>query len=237
MKLLKSFILLCVFFVFTTPSMAFGPGQKTTLVTATVAETLQAGGYRYVKLEEQGIWIAANDFEVSVGDRIQFGGGSEMKNFHSNSLDRTFDSIFFVQTASRVDSDAQGSMQNQNAMDMGIRKPEAVEAPKPGDIKTLEEGETVASIFSKSEQLNDQLVSLNARVIKVNKNIMGKNWITLQDGTGAETNNKLLTTSQQVVSPGDLVVATGKIALDVDLGSGYTYKVLLQDTTFKAGVE
>jgi hypothetical protein len=81
------------------------------------------------------------------------------------------------------------------------------------------------------------MVSLNARVIKVNKNIMGKNWVTLQDGTGTEPDHKLLATSQQMVAPGDLVVAKGKVTRDVDLGYGYTYKVLLEEASFTSGVE
>ena len=237
MKVFKSLILLCAPFIFAAQLMAFGTGGQTAPVTGTVAETMQSGGYRYVRLEEKGTWIAANNFDVSVGDKIQFSGGSEMKNFHSNSLDRTFESIFFVQSASRVDSTATVSMKGHGGQGMGMEKPEAAEAPKAGDIKVLEGGETVASIFSKSEQLNEQMVSLNARVIKVNKNIMGKNWVTLQDGTGTEPDHKLLATSQQMVAPGDLVVAKGKVTRDVDLGYGYTYKVLLEEASFTSGVE
>jgi hypothetical protein len=35
-----------------------------------------------------------------------------------------------------------------------------------------------------------------------------------------------------MVAPGDLVVASGTIRNDIDLGSGYTYKVLLEEATF-----
>lgn len=237
MKLLKSFILVCALFVITTPMMAFEPGQQTAPMIGTVAETMESGGYRYVRLEEQGRWLAANAFDISVGDKIQFSGGSEMKNFHSKSLDKTFESILFVQNASKVDSSPAGSMKAHGSQGMEITKPAAVEAPSVGDIKSLEDGETVASIFSNAAKLNDQVVSLNARVVKVNKQIMGKNWVTLQDGTGTKPNNKLLATTQEDVSPGDLVVAKGKITQDVDLGFGYTYKVLLEESSFTPGVE
>ena len=80
--------------------------------------------------------------------------------------------------------------------------------------------------------MKDQVVSLNARVIKINKAIMGRNWITLQDGTGTAPDNKLLATSQEVVSPGDLVTVKGTVSTDIDLGYGYKYKVLLEEATF-----
>ena len=56
--------------------------------------------------------------------------------------------------------------------------------------------------------------------------------MTLQDGTGTAPNNKLLATSAELVSPGDVVIAKGTLRNDVDLGSGYTYKILLEETTF-----
>jgi hypothetical protein len=66
---------------------------------------------------------------------------------------------------------------------------------------------------------------------------MGKNWITLQDGTGSDPDNKILATSQESVAPGALVVARGTVVTDVDLGYGYQYKVLLEEVTFSPGVE
>ena len=61
---------------------------------------------------------------------------------------------------------------------------------------------------------------------------LGTVWITLQDGTGTEPDNKILATSQEVVSPGDVVIAKGTVVTDMDLGYGYKYKVLLEETTF-----
>ena len=69
-------------------------------------------------------------------------------------------------------------------------------------------------------------------VIKVNANIMGKNWITLQDGTGAAPNDKLIATSSEMVTVGEIVTAKGVIRNDVDLGYGYHYAALLEDATF-----
>jgi hypothetical protein len=109
--------------------------------------------------------------------------------------------------------------------------------PAAGEIAPLQDGKTIAAVFEQSAGLKGQTISLRAKVIKVNQKIMGKNWITLQDGTGTEPGQKLLATSQEVVAPGTVVVATGVVKTDVDLGYGYEYKVLLEEATFSPGDE
>jgi len=237
MKSLISVLLICAFLIYTPVILAAEAGSA----TGTVAEAIESGGYVYLKLEEQGVWIAANAFAVSKGDKIQYSGGMEMNNFHSKSLDRTFESILFVSQAGLVSNDGSGkpamSMQGHGSNDMQSLKPAAVRAPEVGEITPLPDGKTVAAVFAEADQLKEQEVSLNARVVKINRNIMGRNWITLQDGTGTEPENKLLATSQEVVAPGDLVIVKGTVKTDVDLGYGYNYKVLLEEASFSTGLE
>lgn len=116
-------------------------------------------------------------------------------------------------------------------------KPAKVKAPAPGEIKPLPDGKTIADIYAESDQLKNKVVSLNARVIKINRAMMGKNWITLQDGTGSKPENKLVATTQEVVTPGDLVIARGTLATNVELGRGYSYKAMLEEATFSPGLE
>lgn len=241
MKPLKLLIFICAYLVFSPVLLAAEQVAPAMPATGTVAETMTSGGYVYIKLEDQGIWLAANAFDVSVGDKIQFSGGMEMNNFHSTSLDRTFESIYFVSSASRADADGGENhaavMPANGGMDMPLQKPVMAEAPAMGEIKSLQAGKTVATIFAESGELKGKVVSLNAKVIKISKHIMGKNWITLQDGTGTEPDNKLIATSQEEVSPGDIVIVKGTVKTDIDLGYGYSYKVLLEESTFLPGIE
>lgn len=117
------------------------------------------------------------------------------------------------------------------------KKPAAVKVPEAGDIKPLPDGKTIADIYAESDQLKNESVSLNARVIRVKKAFMGKNWIVLQDGTGSKPDNKIVATTQEVVNPGDLVTVKGTLATNVDLGRGYSYKVMLEEATFSPGLE
>ena len=231
MKLIKTVFMACVFLMFAPAMMA----QEAGPTTGTVAESMASGGYVYIKLDN-GQWIAANTFPVSKGDEIQYSGSMEMNNFHSKSLDKTFDSILFVSQAGLVNKDsahhAAMPMEGHGGQGMSMQKTAAVQAPAAGEIEPLANGKTVASIFAESGQLENQVISLNAKVIKISKNIMGKNWVTLQDGTGTEPDNRLLATSQEGVEPGATVVVKGTVKTDVDLGYGYTYKVLLEEASF-----
>ena len=118
-----------------------------------------------------------------------------------------------------------------------IKKPVASQAPAPGEIKALADGKTIADIYAESDQLKDKVVSLRAKVTKMNNNVMGKNWITLKDGTGTKPGIKIVATSQEAVKVGDVVIAKGKISTDVDLGRGYFYEVMMEEATFSPGKE
>lgn len=65
----------------------------------TVVETMDAGGYTYVHIDNDGqtLWAAAPATKVKVNDEVEVAGGMEMKNFTSKSLGRTFPSIYFAQ--------------------------------------------------------------------------------------------------------------------------------------------
>jgi hypothetical protein len=208
----------------------------------TVLETFDAAGYTYLKLDVQGqeTWLATRPLTVSAGDKVEYSGGNEMTNFYSKSLDRTFDSILFAdsvalqgQAAPAAQPAAPGNAMDPHAM----RSAGPVAAPAPGEIQRLDDGKTIGEIFADRSQLETQEVRLRARVMKVSANILGKNWITLQDGTGTEPDNRLMATSAELVKPGDLVIARGLVRNDIDIGSGYSYKVLLEQATFIQGSE
>ena len=81
----------------------------------------------------------------------------------------------------------------------------------------------------------DKPVVIRAKVVKFNGGIMGKNWIHLRDGSGsaADNSNDILVTSKDEAKVGDVVIAKGIVKTDVDLGSGYAYKVLVEDVSFR----
>jgi hypothetical protein len=214
--------------------------------SGTVLESFDAAGYTYLKLDVGGeeTWLATRPLKVSAGDTVQYAGGNLMTDFHSKSLDRTFDKILFVDDVALPGQPApvaapQSPGKNSMGMDPHAMTAAAgpVAAPAPGEIPRLDDGKTIGEIFAQRSELETQQVAVRARVMKVSAHILGKNWITLQDGSGAEPDNRLMVTSAESVRPGDLVVARGVVHKDVDIGSGYSYKVLLEETTFIQGSE
>ena len=204
-------------------------------VNGTVAETIDAGGYTYIRIEEPDIWIATSTMKVSAGDQVEYSGGAEMLNFHSKSLDRTFESIWFVQKASIAGQDLpqQAAARGHAPIPANVPQSTAIAAPAPGSIEKLDGGKSIEEILADTAALHGQTISLRAKVIKISENIMGMNWITLQDGTGTAPNDKLMAISSEIVAVGEVVTATGLLQNDVDLGYGYRYAALLEEATFK----
>jgi len=115
-------------------------------------------------------------------------------------------------------------------MHAGISK-----AADVGDVKvpkaTGPDAQTVAEIITKKTTLNSKPVLVRGKVVKYTPGVMGKNWIHLQDGSGsaADGTNDVLVTTKDETTIGAVVVARGTVRTDVDLGSGYFYKVLVDE--------
>jgi hypothetical protein len=97
-------------------------------------------------------------------------------------------------------------------------------APPPG-------GMAIADVWGKREALNGAEVTVRGRVVKVNNQIMGRNWVHLQDGSGSEADgtHDLTVTTDAEVTAGDTVTFTGVLAVDKDFGSGYGYPAILEN--------
>ena len=96
-------------------------------------------------------------------------------------------------------------------------------------IKKAQGGKTIAEIYAGKAKLNGQQTSVRGKVVKYNEMIMGKNWVHIQDGTGAVGSNDLLVTTATQVKVGDTVLVTGKVATDKDFGSNYKYAIMIED--------
>jgi poly(3-hydroxyalkanoate) synthetase len=62
---------------------------------------------------------------------------------------------------------------------------------------------------------------------------MGTNWIHIQDGTSSQGNYDLLITSDTEAQLGQVIAAEGKVVTNKDFGSGYAYKVLIENAKIK----
>src|SRR3990167_2602761 len=90
---------------------------------------------------------------------------------------------------------------------------------------------TVAQVYQEKAALAGQLVQVQGKVVKVNNGIIKRNFVHVQDGTGDQGSNNLIVTSTQTAKVGDAVVIAGKVVLDRDFGSGYSYPLLIEEST------
>ncbi|MCG6954845.1 MAG: hypothetical protein LJF04_02550 [Gemmatimonadetes bacterium] len=89
----------------TAPTSGATPSDAAPAVTrGVVEETMDAAGYTYlrVKAGDKDIWLAAPQMTVTKGATVEWAGAMTMTNFPSKTLNRTFDEILFVQSASVV---------------------------------------------------------------------------------------------------------------------------------------
>ncbi|MBK8639980.1 MAG: hypothetical protein IPN92_17505 [Chromatiaceae bacterium] len=89
---------------------------------------------------------------------------------------------------------------------------------------------SIADIYQEKAELAGKPVKLQGKVVKVNNNIMNRNFLHLQDGSGdpAVSTNDLTITSDDTAAIGDTVTVTGTLMVDLDFGSGYKYPLLLE---------
>ncbi len=214
--------------------MGAKPGEVTG-ISGTVVETMNTAGYTYVLVDtgEEQIWAAGPETKVAVGDSVALAPGQEMHNFRSDSLDRTFDMILFV-NGIMVGGESAAGANGMSAGQMPQGHPD-ISAEKKVDIDfsgltKAQGGVTVAEIYTRKDELAGEEIQVRGKVVRFSPQIMGKNWIHLQDGTGDENGNADLTvTTATSAEVGDTVLVTGKLETDKDIAHGTVYEVIVED--------
>ena len=197
-----------------------------------VVETIEVERYTYVQVDtgKEKIWAATPQFDGKVGDTVVVPEGLVMKNFHSNTLGRDFELVHFVNAISGAKKGPEFAQQPQ--MPAGhptVSDKGSMAQIDISKVERAEEGKTVAEIFSGKEDLAGKQVLVRGKVVKFLPQIMGKNWLHLQDGSGSEGTNDLTVTTAAMAQVGDLVLVKGTVSVNRDFGYGYSYEVLLED--------
>jgi hypothetical protein len=228
------------------PATAPAAPASPAVVKGKVLETKDVDNYTYLhlKTKDGDVWAAVSRVAVKAGADVTIENPMELRDFESKTLNRKFDRIYFGKVEGA--KPAAGGMGAGSgmatggtggdlaSMHAGIGKPVA-----PGVIRldkaTGPDSRTVAEIVGGRVALKDRNVVLRAKVVKVTPEVMGKNWVHVRDGTGsgADGSDDVLVTTKDNVSIGDVVLVKGVVHVDKDLGSGYSYKVLVEDATLQ----
>ena len=205
-------------------------GEIKSVIEGEVLESIDVAGYTYLRLRTANgeEWAAVPRSAVAKGSQAKVEDASLMQQFRSDTLDRTFERIYFGVLA----GDGQpASPHGQGAAPAPAASGDAtVEA---GQVEPLsgEDARNVSQLFAQKAELSGKSIRLRAKVTKVTRGVLGKNWLHLQDGTGsvAAADNDLVVTTQGDAQVGNIVVVKGVVTVDKDLGAGYRYAVLLED--------
>jgi len=193
---------------------------------------MDSGGYTYMLLEFEGkdSWVAVPRMKIAAGEEVMLFPGDTMKNFHSNSLDKTFETIIFSRgpvsgQAMQVHTDRKAMGKPHTGRPQLTKKKIHIKSAQGKDAITVE------TAYKKAKELDGKQVVLKAQVVKVSKNILGKNWLHVQDGTGSQTNKDfdLTVTTLSAPAPGADVLIKGTLHTNRDIGAGYFYSVIIED--------
>lgn len=204
-------------------------GQE--VVAGKAAETMNSGGYTYVRVAQgkESAWVAMPEQKVKIGDDVSY-TGQFMTDFYSKRLKKNFKKILFSGGPAGA---GHGMMGGKVPRSHGQAAP--VQAPVKVAKAEGPDAFTVAEIFARRAELAGKPVSVRGKVMKVSLGIMDRNWVHLQDGSGdpkAATHDLLVTTSE-TPEVGGTLTARGTVVKDKDFGSGYSYSVLIEKGVFK----
>lgn len=204
-------------------------------ITGNVLEVKEVETYTYLRLKTKDgeTWAAVGKTSVKKGAKVTIENVMFVDNFESRSLKQTFKTIVFGTLAGT------GPGPSAPKTNMGMSNPADAKTVDTAEIRVAKavgaNAWTVAEINTKGIELKDKPVVVRGKVVKYNPGIMGKNWLHLQDGSGtsaANTNDILVTTAVEA-KLGTVVTVKGIVRINKDFGSGYTYKVIIEEASIQ----
>lgn len=192
----------------------------------TAQEVIQSNNYTYLRVSEDSreTWIAISKREAEVGKTYYYEPNIEMNDFVSKELNRTFKSIFFVEKFS-----------DQPILNVKVEPTNTSKGNQPAiakqgiKVEPIEGGITIAELYSNKDTYAGKTVKIRGEVVKYNAQIMGKNWVHLQDGTNSNGSFDITVTTNDVTKIGDVVTFEGSVTLKKDFGAGYYYEILVEN--------
>jgi len=196
-----------------------------------VAEVIQSSQYTYLRVTENGAdnWIAVTRQEAAAGETYYYADALEMKNFESKELKRTFETIYFVQELSKQPHSAEpAALPNPHGNTLGKV---SVEQKSGISVAPAQDGLTIAKLYGAKADYAGKKIKMKGQVVKVNNEVMGKNWVHIQDGTNDGDHFDLTITTMDKVDMNVVVTFEGTIAVNKDFGYGYSYELIMEDAT------
>jgi hypothetical protein len=191
----------------------------------TIEEVAQTPSYTYLRVKENNVdyWVATVKSDFAVGDKYSFGEALEMVNFKSKELDKTFDKIYFISENSGM-----GGGQAPATMAPTTTGRPKVDLKTDVVIEPSKGGISIAELYKNRKNYEGKKVRVKGKVVKVNNEVMDRNWVHIQDGTNDSGSFDLTITTAEFVKIDDVVEFEGTIILNKDFGAGYFYELIME---------
>ena len=187
-----------------------------------VIEVLNTSKYSYLRVSEddkEPYWIASVRLDFQEGQKLLYEGGLLKTNFKSIEHDRIFDRVYLVSKIGLSNGEDITKAEQPDESPKTVSN--TFEKPDQSDIVDL------STIVNDPEQFEGKKVKVYGEVVKLNPNIMDRNWLHIKDGTADEFDFVL--TTQSVIPLGHAMVFEGTISRNRDFGAGYTYDLIMEN--------
>ncbi len=201
-----------------------------------VLDIQNIGKYTYLHAKEKDrtfcVAIPLNE-EIKTGNTYYYRGGLIMANPEILKFKEKFETVYIVASISENPLTANNNFLGEvNAAASGPPpggeiKPVNI-VPAPGVVK-------LAELIKNSARYEGKTIKVQGQCVKLNRMIMNKNWLHIQDNSVNAEGKKydLTITTMEEVQLGEVVILEGKIAINKDFGAGYKYEVILEDAVRK----
>lgn len=153
------------------------PAQKGNTVSGKVLETMDAGGYTYLKVDtgKAQQWVAVPQTKVKTGDEVSYYDGMVMSNFTSKSMNKNFDSIVFSSglagmapppAAQEAEGATMSPPKTQAAGTDSFSSAVKAEAPASGQGAKLESGGSVGAMAPFTEIKVEKAAGENGHTVE-----------------------------------------------------------------------
>lgn len=202
------------------------------LHTVSINEVLPAARYVYLNVSEGNskFWIATRKQEVKKGETYFYRGGLLKTKFESKEYNRVFDTIYLISSLVAQDH----SKHTGAALNSNIKKRKSIaqkeSIPTHTDKVVEHKGSLkIADLVKDPKKYEGHTIQLSGTCVKVNPNIMDRNWIHLKDGSKDDFD--LVITSNTFVPEGSEITIRGTVVMNKDFGAGYNYALILENGT------
>lgn len=200
------------------------PGMRRSsgTVSGTVQEVLDGGALTFLRVDtgKESRWVAVNRVLVTKGEKVTVHVTLAADEFMSPTLNQKFENLVMgkLEGAEKRPAPPVATYEEESGE---VVLPQ-VEIPRA----TGPNAKTIGEIAEQKAALADKTVEVRGQVVKSTPGVMGKNWIHLHDAT---SKTDLPVTTDASVNLGDVVVVTGVVRLNKEMGAGFSYPIIIED--------